>query len=150
MRLRSPVGRRASALAISLAALAAATFVHLTPVTTQDEATARIGSGNALNATTATYHLSHVRLTLEKVVALPEGMLGLRFSFGDSAPDCCSLFPRVALMDSAGRPAAPSTDIVIPASDLHDGRLAMHMWIRGTSHKPPFSVDLASLGVPTT
>ena len=148
MRLRSPVGRL-SAFVISIAALMAASCVHRTSTITQDEASTRIENGAALNTTTATYHLADVQLTLEKVVALPQGMLGLRFSFGASSPDCCSLFPRAALMDSSGQLPAPSTDIVVPASDVQHGTLAMHMWIRGTDHKPPFTLDLASLGVPT-
>jgi hypothetical protein len=116
---------------------------------TQDEAEAQIERGAALNATTATYHLSHVRVTLEKVVSLPDGMLGFRFSLGTSSPDCCSFFPRVALA-AGGAGAAPATDVVVPMSDVGpDGVLPMHMWLRGTKKKPSFEVDLASLGVPT-
>jgi len=117
---------------------------------TQTEATVWIGSGAALNDTTATYHLSHVRLTLEKVVALPEDMLGLRFSFEGTSPDCCGLFPRVAFPTDGG-PPAPATDVVLPSTDVQpDGTLPMHMWIRATGAKPSFEVDLPSLGVPTT
>jgi hypothetical protein len=150
VRLGSPVGRRLTALVISVIALMAASCVHRTSTITQDEASARISTGPALNTTTATYELADVRLTLEKVVALAEGMLGLGFSFGDASPDCCSLFPRAALAGEGGAPSNP-TDIVIPAADAQaNGKLPMHIWIRATGDNPSFKVDLPSLGVPTS
>jgi hypothetical protein len=83
------------------------------------------------------------------VVALPGDELGLRFSFGSSATDCCSLFPYVALDETPGTPHP--TDVVIPVSDIGaDGVLSMHMWRRDTGQKPAFRIDLAELGVPTT
>jgi hypothetical protein len=118
-------------------------------VITQGEAEAQIETGTALNTTTATYHLSHVRVTLEKVVSLPDGMLGFRFSLGSSSPACCSFFPRVALTDAGVPGAAPTTDVVVLMSDIGPGGvLPMHMWLRGTDEKPSFGVDLAALGVP--
>jgi len=120
-------------------------------VISQGDAEARIDGDAALNTSTATYHLSHVRLTLEKVVALPDGMLGLRFSYGGDSPDCCRIFPFAALPGSQDDPAAGSTDIAIPRSDAGaDGVIPMHLWIRATNEKPSFRVDLAGLGVPTS
>ena len=141
------VARAQLLLAMSLLAVACS---HGSLIS-QSDAEARIDSDTALNASTATYHLSHVRLTLEKVVALPDGMLGLRFSYRGDSPDCCRIFPFAALPGSQGDPAAGSTDIVIPRSDVGaDGILPMHLWIRATDEKPSFQVDLASLGVPTS
>jgi hypothetical protein len=116
------------------------------------EAESRIETGPALNAETATYHLAHVQVTLEKVVALPDDMLGLRFSFGAASSDCCEFFPRAALVDATGHATSiPYTDVAVPVSDIGpDGILQMHMWRRGTTHKPSFRVDLAGLGVPTS
>ena len=120
-------------------------------VINQGDAEARIDSDPALNTSTATYHLSHVRLTLEKVVALPDGMLGLRFSYGGDSSNCCRIFPFAALPGSQDDPAAGSTHVVIPRSDAGaSGVIPMHLWIRGTDEKPSFRVDLASLGVPTS
>ena len=92
-----------------------------------------------------------MRLTLEKVVALPDGMLGLRFSYGGDSSDCCRIFPFAALPGSQDDPTAGSTDVVIPrpAAGAH-GVIPMHLWIRATDEKPSFQVDLASLGVPTS
>jgi hypothetical protein len=147
MRSGSRVARAQVLLAIPLIAIACS---HGS-VIGQSDAEARIDSDAALNTTTATYHLSHVRLTLEKVVALPDGMLGLRFSYRGDSPDCCRIFPFAALPGSQGDPAAGSTDIVVPRSDVGaDGILRMHLWIRATDEKPSFRVDLAGLGVPTS
>lgn len=134
---------------LTISALVVAAACSHPSAMTQDDATSRIDSGAALNTQTARYHLAHIQLTLEKVVALPDGMLGLRFSFGASSADCCSLFPRAALTDSTR--ASASTDVVIPAADIRpNGVLPMHMWVRDTNQKPSFRVDLASLGVPTS
>jgi len=120
-------------------------------VVSHDEAESRIETGPALNAETPTYHLAHVDVTLEKVVALPDDMLGLRFSFGSAPSDCCEFFPRAALVDAAGRATSiPYTDVAVSVSNIDpDGTLQMHMWRRGTTRKPSFRVDLAGLGVPT-
>jgi hypothetical protein len=151
MPLTSPSVRRLSALLISLAALTAAACVHRASLITQDEAARRIDTGRALNTETVTYQLTRVQLTVDKVVALPNGMLGIRFSYGSASPDCCSVFPRVALQDGSGNPTTSSTDIVIPASDIGpDGTLPMHLWLRGTDRKPSFLIDFRSLGVPTS
>ena len=147
MRSGSRVARAQLVLAICLLAVACS---HGS-VINQGDAEARIDSDPALNTSTATYHLSHVRLTLEKVVALPDGMLGLRFSYGGDSPDCCRIFPFAALPGSQDDSAAGSTVVVIPRSDAGaSGVIPMHLWIRGTDEKPSFRVDLASLGVPTS
>jgi hypothetical protein len=134
-------------LAISLLAVACS---HGS-VISRGDAEARIDGDAALNTSTATYHLSHVRLTLEKVVALPDGMLGLRFSYGGASSDCCRIFPSAALPGSQDDPAASSTDVVIPSPDAGaNGVIPMHLWIRATDEKPSFRVDLAALGVPAS
>src|SRR4051812_39478519 len=120
-------------------AIVAATGCSHPSVITQGQAETQIEGGVALNTTTATYHLAHVRLTLDKVVSLPDGMLGLRFSFGSRSPDCCSLFPRAALTNDTGDVQTRTTEVVVPMSDIGpDGVLPMHLWLRGTTHKPSF------------
>jgi len=150
MGLEGRCPRTLPALLIAMLAVTAVACSE-SAVLTQNDATAGIDAGAALNNDTPTYHLASVRLTLEKVVTLPDGMLGLRFSFGSRSPDCCALFPRAALAGGSGNPSASATDVVIPASDVTpNGVLPMHIWLRGTRHKPSFRIDLASLGVPTS
>jgi hypothetical protein len=145
MPFGSRVARAQLLLAMSLLAVACS---HGSLIS-QSDAEARIDSDAALNTSRATYHLSHVRLTLEKVVALPDGMLGLRFSYGGDSSDCCRIFPFAALPGSQDDPAAGSTDVVIPRPEAGaNGVIPMHLWIRATDEKPSFQVDLASLGVP--
>src|SRR3954453_9007007 len=146
-------GRCARTLPALLIAMLAVTAVACSEsaVLTQNDATAGIDAGAALNNDTPTYHVASVRLTLEKVVTLPDGMLGFLFSFGSPPPACCALFPPAALAGGSGNPSARATDVVIPASDVTpNGVLSMHIWLRGTPQKPSFRIDLASLGVSTS
>ena len=146
-----PFGSRVSRAQLLLAMALLAVACSHGSLISQSDAEARIDSDAALNTSTATYHLSHVQLTLEKVVALPDGMLGLRFSYGGVSSDCCRIFPFAALPGSQDDPAAGSTDVVIPRPDAGaNGAIPMHLWIRATDEKPSFYVDLVGLGVPTS
>src|SRR3954468_2058690 len=101
-------GRCPRTLPALLIAMLAVTAVACSEsaVLTQNDATAGIDAGAALNNDTPTYHVASVRLTLEKVVTLPDGMLGLRFSFGSRSPDCCAPFPPAAPARRSGNPSA--------------------------------------------
>jgi hypothetical protein len=137
--------RMARTVAIALA-LALSACSH--PLLTQDDAVARIDSGTALNTRSGTYRVADVRVTLTKVVSLPDDQVGLRFSFDSTAHDCCSLFPRIALASgSSGAKAVPSTSVVIRSSDIAaDGTLAMRLSTNGET-TVPFTIDLRLLGV---
>jgi hypothetical protein len=86
-------------------------------------------------------------VTLVKVVSLPRGQIGLRFSFLSDSPNCCSLFPRLALQpDPSGVPPNPSTTVVIPRSDIaSDGTLQMRL-SKGGASTIPFTIDFLQLG----
>jgi hypothetical protein len=141
------MGRKLMAGAATLAvALSVSACSHA--VTTQGDAVARINSGTALNARPGTYQIADVRVTLVKVVSLPDDELGLRFSFVSNSPNCCSLFPRVALAAGpSGERAVPSTEVVILRSDVKaDGTLEMQLSEKGGS-TVPFTINLGQLGV---
>jgi hypothetical protein len=138
---RRAAGTVAIALALALSACS-------NPLRTQDDAVTRIDSGTALNTHSATYSVAGIRVTLEKVVSLPNDWLGLRFSFDSATPNCCSLFPRIALAPGAsGARAVPSTSVVIARSDVaSDGTIEMRLSNNGGS-TVPFTIDLRRLGV---
>jgi hypothetical protein len=119
------------------------------PVIKQDDAVARIDSGEALNARPGTYRVADVKVTMLKIVTLPGDMLGLRFSFVSGSADCCSLFPRAVLdAGTSGERTAPSTTVVLPQSYVGaDGTLAMRLSENGEK-TVPFTIDLHALGVP--
>jgi hypothetical protein len=135
------VGTVAIALALALSACSHSPL-------TQDDAVARIDSGTALNTHSGTYRVADVRVTLVKVVSLPDHQVGLRFSFDSTAPNCCSLFPRIALASgSSGAKAVPSTSIVILSSDIAaDGTLEMRLSKSGGT-TVSFTINLRRLGV---
>jgi hypothetical protein len=119
-------------------------------VLSQADATSGIDRGTAMNTQTGSYHVRNVDVTLEKVVSLSDGMLGLRFAFDSDLTDCCSLFPRADLSDDPIKETntPPMTDVVVPAAYVQDGKLVMHLWDRNTSHKSQaFTVDFAALGI---
>jgi hypothetical protein len=135
----------ALALAVALTASACSHAVR-----TQSDAVAAIDAGIALNARPGTYRISDVTVSLAKVVALQDGMLGLRFSFDSDSATCCSLFPRVALpSDNSGQGVVPSTSVVVPTSDVApDGTLKMTLWEGpGSGRTRSFTVDLSALDV---
>ncbi len=118
-------------------------------ISTQGEAVARIDSGAALNTRPGNYRVSDVRVTLDKIVSLPDNEFGLRFSFVSDSVNCCSLFPRIALAPGpSGEREVPFTDVVIRSSDIGaDGTLEMRLSENGGS-TVPFTIDLRGLGVP--
>jgi hypothetical protein len=117
-------------------------------VLTEDDAVTGIDSGSALNARPGAYRVSDVRVTLVKVVSLPDERLGLRFSFKSNSPGCCSVFPRIALAPGrSGNHPFPTTSIVIPTSSIAaDGSLRMRLSESGGA-TVPFTIDLRALGV---
>jgi hypothetical protein len=115
-------------------------------VTTQADAAARIDSGTALNTGPGAYRVSDVDVMLVKMVALPNDMLGLRFSFGSASPNCCGVFPRIALEQTPAGVARARTDVVIPGSAItSSGTIEMRLSERGHA-TVPFTVDLAAIG----
>jgi hypothetical protein len=116
-------------------------------VLSQADAASEIDAGSALNTHAGSYHAHGVDVTLVKVVSLPDEMLGLRFSFDSDLPQCCSVFPRIALSQGPDTDAHSSTeDIVVPVADIEDGKLTMRL-SDGASPTSPFTVDLAALEV---
>jgi hypothetical protein len=132
-------------------AMAAATMAAVVgcshAVATQREAVARVDAGTALNARSGIYRVADATVTLEKVVSLPRGQIGLRFSFVSDSPNCCSLFPRLGLASGpSGVPPSPSTTVVILRSDIaSDGTLEMRLSEGGRS-TVPFTIDFRQLG----
>jgi hypothetical protein len=143
-----------AALLVAAASLTACS--HHVPVSTEQEARARIDAGTALNSKTGHYTVGPIHVELVKVVQLPEGEIGMAFvtrSSSGSLEACCTIFPRVALARVPGDPPAGLSArvyVVEPGSDLvPDGTMDMRLF----GHDPgpkllgSFTVDLSSLGI---
>jgi hypothetical protein len=143
-----------AALLVAAASLTACT--HHVPVSTEQEARARIDAGTALNSQSGHYTVGPIDVELIKVVQLPEGQIGMAFvmrSSSGSLRGCCEIFPRMALARVPGDPAAgwsARVYVVEPGSDLvPDGTMDMRLFGHDPAPKllGSFTVDLSSLGI---
>jgi len=114
----------------------------------------QLESGRLLNSTSGHYRAGIAKVTLTKVVSLPQDRLGLRFviSFPSLRGMCCSFFPRLALDGQSVAPMPDGTYQVEiaedPVSIVGPGRIRFHL-VGGQPLRTLgyFWLDLSALGV---
>ena len=142
-----------------MAVLAIAALVLLVGCSSSSDITTQIGlheqleSGVSLNFTSGHYRAGATKITLTKVVSLPQSQLGFRFVVASPSLKgrCCSLFPQIGLDGLNVTPlsdGAYQVDVAEDPVSIEEGKIRFHLLggrpLRTLGY---FSLNLAALGV---